>query len=80
MVTEILHFQKGPPEVFFKKGVLNNSQESTQKFTGRHLCRSLFFDKVAGLGSTTLFRKRLWHRSFPENFAKFLRTPFLQST
>ena len=22
--------------------------------------------------------KRLWHRCFPMNFAKFLRTPFLQ--
>ena len=25
-------------------------------------------------------KKRLWHRCFPVNFAKFLRTPFLQST
>ena len=24
--------------------------------------------------------ERLWHRCFPENFAKFLRTPFLQNT
>ena len=24
----------------------------------------------------TLFKKRLWHRCFPVNFAKFLRTPF----
>ena len=28
----------------------------------------------------TLFKKRLWHRCFPVNFAKFLRTPFLQNT
>ena len=28
----------------------------------------------------TLFKKRLWRRSFPVNFAKFLRTPFLQNT
>ena len=26
-----------------------------------------------------LFKKRLWHRSFPVNFAKFLRTPFLRN-
>ena len=38
------------------KGVLRNST----KFTGKHLCQSLFF-KVAGL---------------PVNFVKFLRTPF----
>ena len=28
----------------------------------------------------TLFKKRLWHRCFPVNFVKFLRTPFLQNT
>ena len=34
------------------------------KFTGKHLCQSLFL------------KKRLWHRCFPVNFVKFLRTPF----
>ena len=29
---------------------------------------------------TTLLKKRLWHRCFPINFVKFLRTPFLQNT
>ena len=33
------------PEVFCKKDVLNNFA----KFTGKHLCLCLFFDKVAGL-------------------------------
>ena len=28
----------------------------------------------------TLLEKRLWHRCFPVNFAKFLGTPFLQNT
>ena len=46
------------------------------KFTGKHLCQSLFFNKVAGLRSATLLKKRLWHRCFPVNFVKFLRTPF----
>ena len=32
--------------------------------------------KVAGLRPATLFKKRLWHRCFAENFVKFLRTPF----
>ena len=40
---------------------------------------SLFFNKVAGLWPATLIKKRLWHRCFPVNFAKFLRTP-LQNT
>ena len=42
-----------------KKGVLRNFA----RFTGRHLCQSLFLNS--------------WHRCFPVNFAKFLRTPFL---
>ena len=42
-----------------------------------YLCQSLFFNKVAGLRPAALLKKRLWHRCFPVNFAKFLRTPFL---
>ena len=47
------------------------------KFTGKYLCQSLFFNKVAGLRPTTLLKKRLWYTCYPVNFAKFLRTPFL---
>ena len=61
------------PEVFCKKGVLRNFA----KLIGKYLCQSFFFNKVAGLGPATLLKKRLWHRCFPVNFAKFLRTPFL---
>ena len=57
-------------EVFCKKGVLRNSA----KFTGKQLCQSLFFNS---LRPATLLKKRLWHRCFPVNFAKFLKTPFL---
>ena len=49
------------------------------KFTGKHLCQSLFYNKVAGLRTTTLLQKRPWHKCFPINFAKFLRTAFLQN-
>ena len=38
------------------------------------------FNKVAGLRPATLLKKRLWHRCFPVNFLKTLRTPFLQNT
>ena len=48
-----------------------------QKFTGKHLCQSLFFNKVADLSPTSLLKKKLCHASFPENFAKFLRTLFI---
>ena len=39
-----------------------------------------FLNKVAGLSPATLLKKRLWHRCFPLNFAKFSRTPFLQNS
>ena len=48
-----------------KKVVLKN----LAKLTGKHLCQSLFFNKVAGLR----------HRCFAVNFAIFLRTTFLQN-
>ena len=41
------------------------------KLTEKRLCQSLFFNKVS-----TLLKKRLWHRCFPMNFEKFLRTPY----
>ena len=59
-----------------KKGVFGNFT----KFTGKHLCQSLFFNKVAGLRPTTLLKKEPWHWCFSVNFAKFLRKPFLQNT
>ena len=43
------------------------------------MCQCLFFDKV-GLRPVTLLKKRLWHRCFPVNFWKFLRTLFLDET
>ena len=63
------------PEVFCEKGFLRNFT----KFTGKHLSQSLFFNKVAGLRTETLLKKRLWHRCFPVNFARSSRTPFLQN-
>ena len=59
-----------------KKGALINCT----KFTGKHLCQSLFFNKFAGLRAATLLKKKLWHMCLPVNFAKFLRTPYLQNT
>ena len=42
-------------EVFYEKGVLRNFA----KFTGKHLCQSLFFNKVAGLLRTPFFIEHL---------------------
>ena len=58
--------------MFCKKGVL----WKFTKFTGKHLCQSLFFNNDAGLQPATLLKKRLWHRCFPVDFEKFLGTPF----
>ena len=59
--------------MFCKKGVHRNFA----KFTGKHLCQSLYVNKVAGLRSANFSKKRLWHKCFPLNFTKFLRTPLL---
>ena len=59
-----------------RKGALRNFA----KFTGKHLCQTLFFNKVVGFRPATLLKKRLWHRGFLVNFAKFLRTLFSQNT
>ena len=63
------------PELFCRKGVLRKSE----KFTGKHLCQILFLNKVAGLQhkACIFIKKRLWHRYFHVNFAKFLRRHFL---
>ena len=70
------HFRKknrsSRPEVFCKKGVRRN----IVKFIGKHKCKSLFLNKVAGQVAT-LLKKRVWHKCFSVNSAKFLRTPFL---
>ena len=59
-----------------EKSVLKNFA----KITGKQLCQSLFFNKVTGLRTAILFKKRLWKRYFPVHFSKFSKTPFLQNT
>ena len=51
--------------------ILQNSQENT-------CARVSFFNK--GLRPETLFKKILWYKCFPVNFAKVLGTPFPQNT
>ena len=60
------------PEVFYKKGDL----ESFAKFTGKHLCQSLFFNIVASLRPATLLKRDSGKGVFLRNFVKFLRAPF----
>ena len=49
-----------------------NSQENT--------CARVSFLIKLQAPPATLLKKRLWHRCFPVNFAKFLRTPFSKNT
>ena len=65
-------FRGSRPDMSSKKGVLT----SFTKFTGKHLCQSLFFNKNAVLSPATLLKKKLWHRCFPANSVKFIKTPF----
>ena len=71
----MLRVRSSRPDVFCKKDVLKNFA----KFTGKHLCQSLFFNKSTGLRPETLLKMRLWHRCFLVNFAKFLRTTFYRT-
>ena len=58
---------------------LENSQ-NLQENTCQVTWVGSFFKKVAGWSLQLYLKKRLWHRCFPVNFAKFLRTPFSQNT
>ena len=73
---QLTAFKNSHPEVFCKKGVLRNFT----KFTGKHLCQNLFFNKVAWLSPATSFKKRLWHRCFPVEFCEISKNIFLHRT
>ena len=60
-IDTFIQYWSSRPEVFCEKDVLRNFT----KFTGKHLCQRLFFDKVAGLRLSLV------------NFDEFQRTPFL---
>ena len=69
-IKYLLIFRSSRPDVFCKKCLLRNFA----KFVGKHLCRSLYLNKVAG---PTLLKQRPWRRYFPVTFAQFLRKSFL---
>ena len=62
-------FRSSPPEVFWKKGFLEISQNSQKGFL-------IFSGGIESERPATLLKKRLRHRCIPVNFVKFL-TPFL---
>ena len=58
-----------------KKGVLSNFA----KFTGIHLCQSLFYNKVVALRLTTLLKKRL-AQVFSCEFCEVAKNTFFHRT
>ena len=65
--------QKQPPVMFYeKKNVLRNFA----KFTEKHLCHSLFFNKVAGLRTATLSKKETLAQVFYCEFCKISKNTF----
>ena len=77
LLDTVSFIQKQPLKVFYKKVVLRHFA----KFTGTHLCQSLFFNKVAGLRPATLLNKKTFAQlcscEFCEIFKNtvFYRTP-----
>ena len=63
-------------EVFCKKGILRNFA----KFPGKHLCQSLFFNKVAGLRPATLLKRDSGTGVFLSTLRNFYDHLFLQNT
>ena len=72
--TQLLNLQKQPPGMFCKK-------RCSSKFCNIHrktpVLESLF-NKVEGQ-ACNFIEKRLQHRCFPVNIAKFLKTPILKN-
>ena len=59
------------PEVFCKKDILRN----LVKFTGKHLCQSLFFYEVAG-GARNFIKKETLAQVFSCEFWKYSNNTF----
>ena len=67
-ITNCSHQRCSVKKVFLE--ISQNSQENT--------CARVSFLIKLQAASATLLKKRLWHRCFPVNFAKFLRTLFTE--
>ena len=63
------------PDVFCKKGVLKNFA----KFTGKHLCQSLFFNRVAG-GACNFIKKESLAQVLSCEFCEISKSTFFYRT
>ena len=73
MVNVVRYISKSEAclQVFYEKSVLMNFTN----FTGKHLCRCLYFNKVSRLQP----KERLLYRPFSVSFAKYFRIIFWQN-
>ena len=58
-----------------KKGILKHFVI----FAGKHICRGLLFNKIAGHQACNSIKKRLRHRYYLANISKFIRRPILKN-
>ena len=80
LVTKRVKLLSLQTEAFIQRSSVKKVLKNFEKFTGKYLCQSLFFNKVAELRPATSLKRRLWNRCFPVNFVKILRLLFLQNT
>ena len=69
------YYRSSRREVLCKKGVLRNFT----KFTGKHLCQSLFFNKVAGQ-ACNFIKKETLAQVFSCEFCGISKNTFLRRT
>ena len=67
--------EKQSPEMFYKRHCSSQFRNIRRKT----LVLESLFNNVAGLKACNFIKKRLQHRCFPVNIAKFLRTLILKS-
>ena len=72
MDLEYKIYRSSRPEVFCKKGFLRN----LVKFTGKHLCQSLLFNKVESLRPATLLKKKALAQVFSCEFYEISKNTF----
>ena len=73
---KLLTIRSSCPEVFSTKGVLRYFA----KFTGKHLCESFFFNKVAGLRPAKFIEKEILAQVFSCKFCEISKNTFFHRT
>ena len=74
ILVEGYQYRSSRPDVLFKKVVL----KGLSKFIGKHLCQSLFFNKVAGLRPATEIKKETLTQVFSCEFCQIFKYAFFK--